>query len=112
MIETQQLVRAELSEGLYLYIEASPVGPASDRQDVADRTRQFPFKQITDSVEAIAREFATALNRARPTKATIQFGCELAAEPGQLVVMLVKGTAKANLTITLEWTNSRSSPPA
>ena len=109
MIEMAQLVRAELSEGLYLYVEASPVGAASDRQDVSDRTRRFPFQQITDSVEAIAREFATSLSRVRPSKATIQFGCELAVEPGQIVVMLVKGTGKANLSITLEWTSKSSS---
>jgi len=51
-------------------------------------------------VQAIAEP----INRAKPSKATVKFGMELAVESGKLTAMLVKGSGKANLEISLEWT--------
>jgi hypothetical protein len=39
----------------------------------------------------------------KPKKATVKFGMELAIESGQLTAVIVKGSGKGNLEITLEW---------
>ncbi|WP_264308818.1 CU044_2847 family protein [Nodosilinea nodulosa] len=49
---------------------------------------------------------ATPIQNARPKKATVKFGMELAIESGQLTAVIVKGSGKANLEITLEWERS------
>ena len=57
---------------------------------------------------------ATPIQKARPQKATVKFGMELAIVPrtgyanesGQLTAVIVKGPGKANLEITLEWERS------
>jgi hypothetical protein len=46
---------------------------------------------------------AAPLKKARPKKATVKFGMEMAIEAGQLTAVIVKGSGKANLEITLEW---------
>lgn len=38
----------------------------------------------------------------------MEFGLEVALESGQLTAVLVKGSAKANLKITLEWASNSS----
>lgn len=49
-----------------------------------------------------------AIQKARPKKVTVtvKFGMELAIESGQLTAVIVKGSGKANLEITLEWERS------
>jgi hypothetical protein len=46
---------------------------------------------------------ATPLQKVKPKKATVKFGMEMAIEAGQLTAVIVKGSGKANLEITLEW---------
>ncbi len=43
------------------------------------------------------------LKRVKPSKAIVEFGIEIAASEGRLIAVVVKGDAKANLKITLEW---------
>ncbi len=45
----------------------------------------------------------SALARVKPTKASVELGLEIGVEAGQLTALLVKGTGKANLKITLQW---------
>jgi hypothetical protein len=39
------------------------------------------------------------------TKLALNFGLEIAIESGKLTTLIVKGSSKANLEITLEWGN-------
>jgi hypothetical protein len=63
----------------------------------------LPFKEVTDSIESIARAVLKTLERVKPSKAVVEFGIEIAASEGKLITVVVKGDAKANLKITLEW---------
>jgi hypothetical protein len=40
----------------------------------------------------------------RKIRDTTEFGVEFGYESGQLTALIVKGTGKANLKITMEWT--------
>ena len=48
----------------------------------------------------------TAVQKVAPTKASVEFGIEVAVEPGKVTALWVKGSGKANLKITLEWADS------
>lgn len=61
------------------------------------------LKDVKDAIEGISQTVKSSLDKAKPSKAIIQFGIELGYESGQLTAMIVKGQGKANLNITLEW---------
>lgn len=63
----------------------------------------IPFRQITDMLGEIAVHLGDTLQRARPSKATIELGLEFGLENGQLVALIARGSGKANLKIAMEW---------
>lgn len=90
-------VPVQLGNGEFINIEVTQSG----RQNVSVKTPEF--RQVTKSIEGIVEDVFLTLKKVNPNKATIKFGMELSIESGQLTAVLVKGTSKANLEITLEW---------
>lgn len=98
--KTQQ-IPVSLPGGTLIKIEVETTG----REDVAFDVK--PFKQVTKALEEISEALADTLQKAKPDRASIKFGLELAVESGQLTAIIVKGSGKANLEITLEWENPK-----
>jgi len=96
--ETSVVMPVTLSNGTQIFVEVTPRG----HQKVGDLA-PIPFDSLMKTIEAVASEFGNLLTKVAPDKASVELGVEIAAEPGRLTAILVKGTAKANLTITLEW---------
>jgi hypothetical protein len=94
----QEMVPVELAGGAKMQVEATRLG---GEEDVAFNV--LAFQDVTDTVESIAAAMNTALQRAKPKKASIEFGLEIGIESGKLTTLLVKGTGTANLKIALEW---------
>jgi hypothetical protein len=92
-------IPVSLANGSTIKIEVSQAG----RQDVADIA--FPFKQVNEALQGIVSELKETLDKVKPDKATVKFGVEMAVESGNLTAMIVKGTGKGNLEITLEWSS-------
>lgn len=88
----------------------TPTGPikievrTTGREKVA--LQALTFTQFKDTLTAIASELSSVFDRFNPTRTVIEFGVEAALESGGVVAVLVKGSAKANLKITLEWSDS------
>jgi hypothetical protein len=61
------------------------------------------FDEVTRAIEGISTALAGTLPAARPTRASIEFGVQVAIEAGQLTALLAKGSAQATLKVTLEW---------
>jgi hypothetical protein len=59
-----------------------------------------------DTVETLAGAIVRRLKNAAPDKAVVEFGVEIGLEAGTLTTLLVKGTGKGNLKITLEWSRT------
>ncbi len=91
------IIPLQLDDGTVVNVEATLIG----EQPVAAQSR--PFKVVTDTIRAVAREMLGVLQEAAPDKASIKFGLEVAVESGELTALIVKGTGKGNLEITLEW---------
>ena len=101
----EQTVRfpVQLPNGASVKIEATRTG---GHKDVSFNTK--PLLEISEAIEGIVQAIAAPIQKVKPKKATIKFGLELAMESGQLAAIIVKGTSKANLEITLEWENPSS----
>jgi hypothetical protein len=92
-------VPVQLPNGAIVKFEVTSTG----REDVAFDSKQF--QPVAEAIEGVVQMIATPLQKAKPRKATVKFGMELAIESGQLTAIVVKGSGKANLEITLEWGN-------
>lgn len=66
------------------------------------------FQQITETIKRMAESFAAMWNEVQPGKASIEFGIEVGFEPGNLTALLVKGSGKGHLTVTVEWAKESS----
>ncbi len=98
-------VPVQLPNGAVVKFEVTTTG----REDVGFDSKQF--QPIAEAIlvprgytnEGVVQMIAAPIQKARPKKATVKFGMELAIESGQLTAVIVKGSGKANLEITLEW---------
>ncbi len=68
----------------------------------------IPFEQVTEILGKIAQGLGNTLEKAKPTKASVELGVEFGLENGQFVALIARGSGKANLKISLEW--QRSNP--
>jgi hypothetical protein len=77
-----------------------------EEEEVA--ARKFGLKDFTESIGAVAEAMSDAitsgLRKVQPEKITVEFGCEVAVDAGILTAVLVKGAAKTNVKIAIEWT--------
>lgn len=92
-----ETVPVQLPNGAIVKVEVAQTG----REDVGFDVKQF--EPIADAIEGVVQMIAVPIQRVKPKKATVKFGMELAIESGQLTAIIVKGSGKANLEITLEW---------
>jgi len=96
-------VRMRLSNGTVIKVQATSLTRESD---VSALKREYSFDDIRLAIEGLTETAFIAMKKARPTRASVEFGLELGLESGKLTALLVKGTGTANLKITLEWSNS------
>jgi len=90
-------VPVQLPNGAIVKVEVASTG----MEDVAFDVKQF--QPVADAIEGVVQMIAAPLQKVKPKKATVKFGMELAIESGALTAVIVKGSGKGNLEITLEW---------
>ncbi len=105
--EPGEVTRVEVGDAV-LYVEATRIGPAdAPSDDYADDLEVAGFvpdlSGVTSALSSFAGQLNHALRQAAPERATVEFGCQLAMESGKLTALIVKGSASANLKVTLEW---------
>lgn len=96
-----KIIPVELLDGTIVKVEATPIG----EQRVAFQNR--PFQEVATAIKSITGEIALTLKEisqtVQPDKISVKLGIEVGVESGKLTALLVKGTGKANLEITMEW---------
>ena len=100
-----ETVPVQLPNGEIVKVEVTNTG----REDVSFDPKQF--QPVADEIEGVVQMIAAPIQKVRPKKATVKFGMELAIESGQLTAIIVKGSGKANLEITLEWESQPNLEP-
>jgi Trypsin-co-occurring domain 1 len=101
-----EIVKTELPNGKTLYIEVRRAADAGPRP-VSTATTVAKFTDLMEPVEAIADMLFRKLQQMPVPRATIEFAVDVGIESGSLTAMIVRGTASANLKITLEWMNGK-----
>jgi hypothetical protein len=93
----------QVSDKAQIRVEATLVSPIRREMDAGFGRPLSGFDGVFQSIGELAKKFNEVLVEAKPKSASIKFGVELGYESGQLTALIVKGTGKANLEITLEW---------
>jgi hypothetical protein len=98
-------VPLNLPNGSKVLVEVTPIGNAreADVAAIQEVVGEYAWEELSCAIEGIAEWIVGTLQKVQPTKASVEFGIEVGAEPGKLTALLVKGSGKANLKITLEW---------
>jgi hypothetical protein len=104
-----QFITVKLPNQSSMIVSVTPVRTrdSDPEQDVVDIEKVFRFEEIQNAIEGIGEMVIAALSKIRPQKAVVEFGIEVGLESGQLTALLVKGNAKSNLKITLEWAGEK-----
>lgn len=104
-----QIIPVILSDGTVVKVEVTPHG----EQRVAFQNR--PFREITTIVRSLTGDLAEALSTLKrevaPQKVNVKLGLEIGMEAGELTALIVKGSGKANLELSMEWEIQPEPPP-
>lgn len=101
-----EVVPLWLGDDTVVHVEVSA---ASGDEDVSALSERLSFRDIADSIRAVASALQGTLRDLKPDKATIEFGIGIGIESGKAVAVLVQGTGSCNVKVTLEW-GGRSQP--
>jgi hypothetical protein len=98
MPTTETRIPIKLSNGAIIH--AAILAPNGEQEA---SHRMMDFSEITQALAGIAEDVNRALENAAPAKVTLELGVELAIEAGRLTAMLVSGSGKSTIKLTLEW---------
>jgi hypothetical protein len=99
------IIPVAFEDGTILQIQVTMLG---GEEKVGAKEGGLSFDNVTKPIKKIAQEIAEVIKVVQPNKATVSLGFEVATSEGQLTALLVKGTATANLAVTLEWVTEKS----
>jgi Trypsin-co-occurring domain 1 len=105
-----EVVAVDLGNGQAMLVEARTDGDCNPERLVRAQG-QISFDGVVDSIDAISTRIVDALRRAKPDKATVEFGLDVGVGASRLTSLLVKGSGTATIHVTMEWSPSRPSPP-
>ncbi len=100
MAERTDIIPIRLDKETVIQIQATVLG---GDEDVSAPKDGFPFECVAKPIKKISAEIAKIIREIQPDKASVALGFEVATSEGQLTALLVKGTATANISVTLEW---------
>jgi hypothetical protein len=63
----------------------------------------FDLDKLTATLDGVAHAIRSGVEKALPSKTTVELGISLAVKNGVLTALIVDGKAQASLTVTLEW---------
>jgi hypothetical protein len=96
----------DLGGGSIMLVEATILPNAADRrpQDISNfvPTAQ-QFGDVIELLKKLSVSLPEAIKAAEPTKACLEFAIDVGVSAGHLTALLVKGEAKGNLKVSLEW---------
>jgi hypothetical protein len=103
-MESSDIIPVKFEDGTEIHILATIIG---GEENVSAREAGLSFDNVTRPIKKVAREIAKVIKDVQPNKATVTLGFEIGTTEGQLTALLVKGTATANLAVTLEWVKEK-----
>src|SRR5260370_3257050 len=98
-----QTVKAKLANGTTIFVQAQPIG-----SEAAVGLKSASFEKVIKAIEGVAQSLTEAWEKAKPSKANVEFDVEFAWDSGELLAMFVDGSASASMKVTLEWNRPSS----
>lgn len=106
-----EYIKVRLAGGETMRVEATLLG---GEEEVGFKLPDF--NKVGEAIEGIGQTIVSAIEKVKPQKATVEFAVEIGLDSGQLTGMLVKGTGKSSIKVTLEWGEKKpaksSDPPS
>ncbi|WP_165975485.1 CU044_2847 family protein [Actinomadura rubrisoli] len=100
------LVEITLPNGQMMMASVTRRDPGGGPQDVGFG-RPKSFDAVTETLQGIGIAIIGALDNVKPSRASVEFGLELAVKGGKLVSVFVDADTKASLKVVLEWERGR-----
>jgi hypothetical protein len=91
-------VKVTLANGTTVIVQAQSVAG-----EAPVGIKSVPFEKIASTVEGITQSLTEVWEKARPSRASVEFGIDFAWDTGELLAMFVDGSTTASMKITLEW---------
>ncbi|MFE1338598.1 CU044_2847 family protein [Streptomyces sp. NPDC058733] len=94
-------------DGQQVLLSVAPGGRGPGSAPAEEREigwRAARLDSVLDGLTAAARAMGERLQQTGAAKATIEFGCDVSYDSGQLLAVLGKASAKSAWKVTLEWT--------
>ena len=93
-----QPVKVTLANGTTVIVQAQSVAG-----EAPVGIKSVPFDKIASAVEGVTQSLTEVWKKAKPSRASVEFGVDFAWDTGELLAMFVDGSASASMKITLEW---------
>lgn len=93
------VVEVQLPNGAVALVQARQVDGGATKTKFG----KLDFTGVTATLEGVTQAIRGAVEKAAPSRVTVELGLELALKSGVLVGMIVDGETTASLTVTLEW---------
>jgi hypothetical protein len=100
----EDLIPLRVGDDAVLYVSASRLSADQTYDGEVEVAGRIPStRQIIEVIGRFADELTGELGKSAATRFTVEFGCEIAVETGQVFAVLGKADAKSSLRVTLEW---------
>jgi Trypsin-co-occurring domain 1 len=96
----RSIVEVEFPNGVTALVQAVDAGGGAVK---TARPGKPDLSAVIGTLEGMSMAVKSALSKAAPDKASVEFGLELAVRAGALTAMLVGAEGNASLRVTLEW---------
>jgi len=104
MDRRSERILVQLPNGAKIWAEVQDVGPKEVEVAGFDRLKDaLSLDSLRDAIQGLGTMALMAIENIEPELVSVEFGLELAVDNGQITALWVKGSAKANLKITLSW---------
>ncbi|MET8254056.1 CU044_2847 family protein [Micromonospora sp. NPDC005197] len=106
--EATIIVPAQLDDTRVFVAALDLDGSATDGREVDVAGVETSLTEVVAGIRTFANAVANELRESDVTKATIEFGCEIALQSGSFFAVLGKASNKSAFKVALEW--SRADP--
>jgi len=94
----EQLVEVHLEDGTTFYVH---VLASSGESEVS--VRSASFEEAMKAIEGIGKRLNQVWGTIRPGKASVELGIDFTWQAGNIMAVVVDGSATASMKIVLEW---------
>jgi hypothetical protein len=98
-----EIVEVRLPNGTVALVQAVDADGGGGGAKQVSWPDVFDLDKLTATLDGVAHAIRSGVEKALPSKTTVEFGISLAVKNGVLTALIVDGKAQASLTVTLEW---------